>query len=135
MKKILFITLVLFAINGFSQNQIQQNFSNTNLTNRQAIQMQSAQIFASNMMVNDNNTNKSVRASANPQINYVQRVIPANTQRRRITPQVNNISNPINIINVPASNINDDIQIQGNLINQMDNNLGNAFGNENHSYS
>ena len=142
MKKILFITPVLFAMNCFSQNTLQQNFSNSNLTNRQAVQMQSQQVFASNMMVNDNNVNKvvstnankPVRANANPQINFVQRAttnVSTQRRRRRVTPQVNTVSNPINIINVPVNNINDDIQVQGNLINQMDNNLGNAFGNEN----
>ncbi|HWY10694.1 MAG TPA: hypothetical protein VN026_05170 [Bacteroidia bacterium] len=131
MKKILFIISVLFAMNGFSQNILQQNFSNNNLTNRQAVQMQSPQVFASNKIVNDNN--KPVRASANPQINFVQRTTNnVSTQRRRrgVTPQVNNISNPsqVNVINVLLNNMNENVQVQGNIINQMDNNVGNAFG-------
>ncbi len=131
MKKILFITPVLFAMNVFSQNILLQNFSNTNLTNNQAVQMQSQQVFASNKIVNDNN--KPVRANANPQINFIQRAatnVSTQRRRRRVTPQVNNISNPINIINVPLNNMNDDILVQGNLSQQADDS-GNAFGNEN----
>lgn len=135
MKKVLFITPVLFVLNGFSQNQIQQNFNNINLTNRHAVQMQSVQVFASNIKVNDNNTNKPVRANANPQV-YVQRSTNANSiqrRQRRTAPQTNiNISN-VNqpLINISENNINDDIQIQGNFSQQLDNNVGNAFGNEN----
>src|SRR5688572_20819582 len=113
MKKVLLITPVLFALNGFSQNQIQQNFSNVNLTNRQAVQMQSVQVFASNVLVNDNNTNKPANTNANPQVYVVQRASARNVtqnRRRRVAPQTNiNISNPVqNIINVPDNNINDD---------------------------
>lgn len=134
MKKALLIVPVLFAMNGFSQNLIQQNFSNINLTNRQASQMQSVQVFASNVLVNDNNTNKPSRANANPQVYVVQRASARNVtqnRRRRVAPQTN-ISNPIqtNMRNVSDNNINDDIQVQGNFVNQLDNNVGNAFGNE-----
>lgn len=135
MKKVLFIIPVLFALNGFSQNQIQQNFNNINLTNRQALQMQSVQVFASNIKVNDDNTNKPARANANPQV-YVQRSTTANSiqrRQRRIPPQTNinvsNVSQPL--VNISENNINDDIQIQENFSQQLDNNVGNAFGNEN----
>ena len=135
MKKVLFIIPVLFALNGFSQNLIQQNFSNINLTNRQAVQVQSVQVFASNIKVNDNNTNKPARPNANPQV-YVQRSTNANSiqrRQRRTAPQTNvnilNVTQPL--VNISENNINDDIQIQGNFSQQLDNNVGNAFENEN----
>jgi len=135
MKKILLITPLLLAMNGFSQNLLITNLGNQSLN-----QAQSVQVFASNIKVNDNNVNNinkpaRARVDANPQINFVQRASPANTtqrRRRRTTPRpATNISNPVqtNIINI-ENNINDDIQIQGNFTNQSDNNVGNAFGNE-----
>jgi hypothetical protein len=134
MKKIVFITLVLFALNSFSQNLIQNNI---NYSNQRFVQAQAMQVFASNANVNDNKINKPVRANTNPQV-YVQRVSNSNVtqrrQRRRVTNNVNaNISNPVqtNIINVSQNNINDDIQVLGNFVNQLDNSVGNAFRNEN----
>lgn len=130
MKNVLFIAPVLISLNSFSQNILVNNPGN-----QYVAQMQSVQVFASNMMVNDNNTNKPTRANVNPQM-YVQRASTANGNqrqqvRRRVTNVSNtNISNPIqtNIINVPDNNINDDIQVQGNFSND---NVGNSFGNEN----
>jgi hypothetical protein len=130
-RKVLFIAPVLFSINSFSQNILVNN-----LSNQSAWQMQSVQVFASNTLVNDNNTNKPARTNANPQV-YVQRVSNASGNQRRQVRRTNvsnlNISNPIqtNIINVSDNNINEDIQIQGNFDKQQKDDLGNAFGNEN----
>lgn len=128
MKKILLITPLLFAMNGFSQNILISNFGN-----QSAPQIQGVQVLASNIKVNDNNINKPVRVNANPQV-YVQRATNTNSnQRRQVRRRVTNVSNPVqtNVINVAENNINDDIQIQGNFVNQSDNNVGNASGNEN----
>lgn len=128
MKKVLFIAAVLFSGNSFAQNILMSNFGN-----QSAPQVQGVQILASNIKVNDNNINKPARLNANPQV-YVQRATNANNnQRRQVRRRVTNVSNPVqtNVINVSENNINDDIQIQGNFVNQLDNNVGNAFGNEN----
>jgi hypothetical protein len=135
MKKVLLITPVLFSINGFSQNTV--FVSDLGNLGNQAVQLQNVQVFASNIFANDNNTNKSARANANPQA-YVQRASsPSGNQRRQVRRRVTNvantnISNPVqtNIINL-SNNINDDIQLQGNFSQQVNDNLGNAFGNEN----
>ncbi len=131
MKKVLLITPLFFAMNVFSQNILISNFGN-----QSPQQMQSVQIFASNIKVNDNNINKPARVNANPQINIVQRSSSASNtvqrRRRRTTPRpASNISNPVqtSMVNI-ENNINDDIQIQGSFTNQSDNNVGNAFGNE-----
>jgi hypothetical protein len=135
MRKALLITPVLLSLSSFSQNILITNVGNQMMPQQQ---QQSIQVFASNMMVNDNNTNKPARANANPQV-YVQRASNASGNqrqqvRRRVT-NVSNISNPVqtNIINIPDNNISDDIQIQlqGNFNDVNDNNIGNAFGNEN----
>ena len=150
MKKVVFIAPVLFALNGFAQNLIQTNISNTNMQQQRFVQP--VQVFASNMIVNDNNTNKPARANANPQV-YVQRATGANTiqrqqRRRRVNanPVNTNVSNPVQtnlinisnindniqpLINVLENNINNDIQLQGNFSQQADINDGNSFGNEN----
>lgn len=132
MKKVLLITPVLLSLNGFSQNILVNN-----LGNQYAPQMQSVQVFASNMMVNDNNSNKPARSNVNPQA-YVQRASNASGNQRRQVRRVTNvsntnISNPIqtNSIDVPDNNINDDIQVQGNFSQQKNVDPGNAFGNEN----
>ncbi len=136
MKKLVFITPILFVFSGFGQNLIQTNTSNINMQQQRFVQVN--QVFASNMMGNDNTTNKPVRANANPQVNF-QRVAIGNVnqrqqRRRRGAPQAvnTNISNVIQpLVNVSQSNINDDIQLHGNFSQQADNNLGNSFGNEN----
>jgi hypothetical protein len=131
MKKLILTAPFLIALNGFSQNLIQSNISNYNLNNLQA---QSVQVFASNVSINDNNTNKPVRANSNPVVQTVQRASTAagNQHRQRRRNPAPNISNPVqtNIINVSDKNINDDIQVQIKFVQQLDNNLGNAFGNE-----
>ena len=129
MKTSLFITPLLFAMSSFGQNQIQTNVSN-NLQQQRFVQMN--QVFASNMM---GNSNKPVRANANPQV-QTQRASGASSnqrqQRRRVVNTANtNVSNVIQpLVNFSENNINDDIQVQGNF-SQQDNNVGNAFGNEN----
>lgn len=129
MKTSLLITPLLFAMSSFGQNQVQTNVSN-NLQQQRFVQVN--QVFASNMM---GNSNKPVRASANPQV-QVQRASGASSnqrqQRRRVVNTANtNVSNVIQpLVNFSENNINDDIQVQGNF-SQQDNNIGNAFGNEN----
>ena len=129
MKTSLFFTPLLFAMSSFGQNQVQTNVSN-NLQQQRFVQVN--QVFASNMM---GNSNKPVRASANPQV-QVQRASGASSnqrqQRRRVVNTANtNVSNVIQpLVNFSENNINDDIQVQGNF-SQQDNNVGNAFGNEN----
>ena len=130
MKTSLLITPLLFAMSSFGQNQVQTNVSN-NLQQQRFVQVN--QVFASNMM---GNSNKPVRASANPQV-QVQRASGASSnqrqQRRRVVNTANtNVSNVIQpLVNFSENNINDDIQVQGNFSQQSDNNAGNAFGNEN----
>lgn len=134
MKKVLFIAPVLFSINSFSQNIWVNNLGNQSPPQ---VQAQSVQVFASNMTVNDNNTNKPARAIANPQM-YVQRASNANvTQRRQVRRTVRNVSNTnisnpaqTNVINIVENNT-DEIQQLVNFNNVNDNNLGNSFGNEN----
>lgn len=131
MKKLIFIAPVLFSLSSFSQNTL-VNY----LGNQSQHQMQSVQVFASNMMLNNSSTNKPARANANPQV-YVQRATNANSNQRRQVRRTNvsntNISNHVqtNINYVSDKNINDDIQIQENFDKQKTDNLGNAFGNEN----
>ena len=135
MKKVLFIAPVFVSMNSFSQNLIFLN--NTGLGN-QAVQTQNIQVFASNIFVNDNTTNKPARANANPQA-YIQRASsPSGNQRRQVRRKVTNVTNTnssnniqTNIINIVNNNMNDDIQLQGNFSQQVNDNLGNAFGNEN----
>lgn len=132
MKKVLLIAPVLFSINSFSQNIWVNNLSNQSTPQ---MQVQNVQVFASNMTTNDNNTNKPLRANANPQV-YVQRVSNASGNQRRQTRRVTNvsntnISNPIqtNIINVAENNTDEIQQLVNYTVN--DNNVGNSFGNEN----
>lgn len=127
MKKVLFIVPLLLNLYSFSQNILM-----TNLGNQAMPQMQSVQVFASNMMVNNSSTNKPARVNANPQV-QVQRVSNANAnsnqrrQVRRTNVSNTNISNPVqtNIINE-----NNTDEIQQILSNVSDNNAGNAFDNE-----
>lgn len=111
-------------MSSFGQNQIQTNVSN-NLPQQRFVQVN--QVFASNMV---GNSNKPVRASANPQV-QVQRASGASSnqrqQRRRVVNTANtNVSNVIQpLVNFSENNINDDIQVQGNF-SQQDNNVGNA---------
>jgi hypothetical protein len=128
MKTLFFITSVLFALSAVGQNLIQ-----TNISQQQFVQTN--QVFASNVMVNDNNTNKPSRAYANPQV-YVQRAtnVNANQRRqvRRVTNNVNtNISNPVQTNIKAAENNTDEIQQLVNFNEVNDNNVGNVFGNEN----
>jgi hypothetical protein len=67
--------------------------------------VQSQQVFASNMMVNDNNSNQQVQRS-------------------------NNLNNS-NSVQTNIANINDDVQLQRNFSEPINDNSGNAFGNEN----
>lgn len=130
MKKVLFIAPVLFSLSSFSQNILVNNLGN------QYVPQVQSQIFASNMTVNDNNTNKPARTNANPQV-YVQRASNASgNQRRQIRRTTNNVTNNISnviqpLVNVSDNTINEDIQVQGNFDKQENDNLGNAFGNEN----
>jgi hypothetical protein len=138
MKKVIFIAPVLFAMNSFSQNLILLNNSGN-----QAVQAQSIQVFASNIMMNDNNINRSsnsnkpLRANANPQVQSQRASIANTNQRRQIRRRVTHISNtnipnPVQVNSVNILNtINDDIQLQGNFSQQINDNSGNAFGNEN----
>ncbi|MBK7666098.1 MAG: hypothetical protein IPJ32_01405 [Sphingobacteriaceae bacterium] len=132
--KILFvITPVLFVLSSFSQNVIQTNFSNSNPEQRY---IQVNQVFASNMMGNTSNTNKPIRANANPQVQVQRATNASSNQRRQVRRVVNNVNtNVSNVIQpqiiVLENNMNDDIQLQQNFSQQLDNNLGNAFGNEN----
>lgn len=128
MKKVLFIAPVLFSLSSFSQNILVNN-----LGNQYAPQMQSVQVFASNMMVN--NANKPARTNANPQV-YVQRVSNASGNQRRQIRRTNNVANNISnvtqpLVNVSGNNINEVVQVQENFDKQENDNLGNAFGNEN----
>lgn len=131
MNKVLFIAPVLFSINTFSQNVLVNYLGNQS---QQQMQSQSVQVFASNMMVNDNNANKPARANANPQMN-VQRASNANgNQRRQVRRVTNNVST--NVTNVIQPQViflesnTDEIQQLANLNPQVNDNLGNAFGNE-----
>ena len=137
MKKLVFITPLLFALSAFGQNLVQTNNANINLQQQRFVQVN--QVFASNMAGNINNTNKTVRANANPQVN-IQRASSGNVnqrqqnRRRAATNRVNtNISNPVqtNVINVLENNVNSDIQPLVNFSQQADINDGNSFGNEN----
>ena len=83
MKKLVGISPILFVFSSFGQNLIQTNISN----NFQSQHIQTNQVFASNRLVNDNVSNKPVRAIAiaigtNPQA-IVQRVSNANTNQRQ----------------------------------------------------
>lgn len=136
MKKIAFISAALLSLNVFSQNIIQQ-VSNVSLIQTNYNQRQ--QVFASNMMVNENNANKPARVNANPSIN-VQRASNVNgrqQQRRRVVNAAPVIASNINppIVNV-AENNTDEIQQLINYEQQAQNNSGNApdsyrDGNEN----
>jgi hypothetical protein len=131
MRKLIFITPVLFALSAFGQNQIQTNVSNSNIVQQRFVQVN--QVLASNVM---GNNNKPVRANANPQV-QVQRATNASSNQRR---QIRRVTNTINtnisnvtqpLVNISENNINNDIQVQGNFSQQLDNNVGNAFGNKN----
>lgn len=132
MKTLFFITPILFALSAFGQNEIQNNISNINMQQRF---MQVNQVFASNMMGNASNTNKPVRANANPQI-QVQHVSTANSAPRRQVRRTvrsvttTNLSNPIqtNVINIADNN--NEVQQLLKVNSVSDNNVGNAFGNE-----
>lgn len=131
MRKLIFITPVLFTLNAFGQNQIQTNVSNSNIVQQRFVQVN--QVLASNMI---GNTNKPVRANANPQVQVQLATNASSNQRRQIRRVTNNINTNISnvtqpLVNISENNINDDIQMQENFSQQLDNNLGNAFGNEN----
>lgn len=132
MKSSIFIAPVLFAFNAFGQNQIQTNVSNINVQQQRYIQ--GNQVFASNLMGNTSNANKPIRANSNPQVQVQRATNASSNQRRQVRRVVNNVNtNVSNVIQphivVLENNINDDIQLQ-NFSQQLDNNLGNAFGNE-----
>lgn len=124
MKKVLFIAPVLLSLTGFSQNILM-----TNLGNQSMPQVQTVQVFASNMMLNANNTNKPARANANPQV-QIQRASTsnANENARRQSRRISNIYNPVQTNSIIQNNSTDEIQQV--LSNVSDNNVGNAFGNE-----
>jgi hypothetical protein len=131
MRKLIFVTPVLFALSAFGQNQIQTNVSNSKIVQQRFVQVN--QVLASNMI---GNTNKPVRANANPQVQVQHATNASSNQRRQIRRVTNNVNTNISnvtqpLVNVSENNINDDIQMQENFNPQLDNNLGNAFGNEN----
>ena len=129
MKTLIFITPVLFAFNAFGQNLIQTNVANTNIVQQRFVQVN--QVLASNMM---GNANKPVRANANPQVSVQRATNATGNQRRQARRVTNNVVNTISNVNQPLVNINenntDEIQQLGNFSQQLDNNVGNAFGNE-----
>jgi len=106
MKKLIIISPVLFAMNLSGQNLILNNLSTNNINPQRAIQNQ--QVFASNMMVNDNNSNSNQRIQT----------------RRNTANSSTQVQTNINISNI-------DIQLQGNFSQPVNDNLGNSFGNEN----
>lgn len=131
MRKLIFVTPLLFVLSAFGQNQIQTNVSNSNIVQQRFVQVN--QVLASNMI---GNTNKPVRANANPQVQVQRATNASSNQRRQVRRVTNNINTNISnvtqpLVNISENNINDDIQLQGNFSQQLDNNLGNAFGNEN----
>jgi len=143
MRTFILLTPLFFSLSSHSQNLIQlnSNFGNQALSNNivQLQQVKNIQVFASNQMMNTNAnvTNKVVRINAHPRAVQRTRSSNANPQRqiRR------RASRPVNTINVPAIQtsqaqinpvqavINNDIQLQA-PVSQMDNNAGNASGNE-----
>lgn len=133
MKRVILILPLAFALNGFSQN-IAQQVSNINLV--QTNSNPRVQVFASNVMLNNSNTNKPVRVNANPQVQVQRATNASGNQRRQVRRVTNNVNTNISnvtqpLVNVSDNNINDDIQMLGNFNQQLDNNAGNAFGNEN----
>jgi hypothetical protein len=116
MKKLLFLAPVLFILNGQSQNLIQSN-SLLNISNINQVQTQ--QVFASNIMVNDNNTNKPIQAKP---VMQVQRSSPeVNRQTRR---------DPSNYSTNNAIQVKEEVQVLQNFPQVNDNNTGEALGNE-----
>jgi hypothetical protein len=121
MQKLIVIQAILVTLNAHSQNLVQSNI----LTNSGLLQSQSPpqQVFASNMMVG--NSNKNIESQAQGATNVVQ-----GRQRRASALQNNTGSNPmVQQAKFAIDNINDDIQVQGNII-VLENNGGNALGNE-----
>lgn len=117
MKKLILLTPLLFNLNAKAQNLVQNN-SLLNVSN--ISQVQSHQVFASNIMVNNSTNRPQVQRASNT----VQR------QVRRVVPQSNIADNPmVQQGNFSINEINDDIQVQSNII-EIENNAGNAFGNE-----
>lgn len=99
-KVIVFLMIVSIG-NGFSQNQLQQQFSNIGLTNQSVMQQQRNTVFASNVA----NTNKQQRQTV---------------QRQASQQIINQNLNPI------VQNLNVDMRMQSNA---AENNMGNEMGN------
>ena len=87
-KVIVFLMIVSIG-NGFSQNQLQQQFSNIGLTNQSVMQQQRNTVFASNVA----NTNKQQRQTV---------------QRQASQQIINQNLNPI------VQNLNVDMRMQSN---------------------
>lgn len=141
MRKIIFSSVLFLGVAGYSQNI---NYLNNASVGNQAIQAQNVQVFASNVSVNANKVNRvvspnPVRANSNPQ---VQQLLNTATNQRRQVRRRTTVSNagitnavqtnPVqtNIGNVFESNT-DEVQSQVILEQVSNDNLGNAFGNEN----
>lgn len=94
-KAIVFL-LIVSSGNGFSQNQMQQQFSNIGLTNHSVMQQQRNNIFASNVA----NTNKQQRQASQQMINQN--------------------------VNLPVKNLNVDMSMQSNAAeNNVGNEMNN----------